>query len=66
MNDFTKEELQYLFSSVLDVVSTSHFPGLAGKIQFMIDNYCDHQWQESGDHGILCCTKCDFHIVKDD
>jgi hypothetical protein len=56
MNEFTREELQFLFSSVLDVVNTAHFPGLAGKIQSMIDNYCDHDPRNTiGQIGMYHC-----------
>lgn len=51
MNDFTKEELQYF----LAIMKPFHWLWkgdpleLEQKIQSMIDNYCEHEWEN------ICC-----------
>jgi hypothetical protein len=47
MNDFTKEELEYIFYCV-DIVTHKNdesdiYGKLQDKIQSMIDNYCEHE-----------------------
>jgi hypothetical protein len=79
MNDFTKEELQFLYECLDDEISTfrlannSYCCTMRDKIQSMIDKYheheCDHEWD-----GVLIsdcpntgkCKKCDTicYIVK--
>ena len=50
MNDFTKEELEILVYSLYGGIYDD-FPVpeenkiLQTKIQFMIDNYCEHDWE---------------------
>lgn len=53
MNDFTKEELEYIFYCV-DIVTNKNdehdiYEKLENKIQFMIDTYCEHEWEN------ICC-----------
>jgi hypothetical protein len=65
MNDFTKEELEKIFYYV-DI--TSHIQDddeqiLLNKIQFLIDNYCDHVWTD-GSGNNLFCSKCHAPGVK--
>jgi hypothetical protein len=58
MNDFTKNELQdinYALTEYGDFESAC-VENLVGKIQFMIDEYCDHKWLNR-DKGRLC-DKC--------
>lgn len=62
MNDFTKEELQNLFFYV-QVVPSYHrrdgYNALMEKIQFMIDNYCEHDYHPVlGSFQIESCHKC--------
>jgi hypothetical protein len=48
MNDFTKQELQFLYECLDDEISTfrlahNHYcTVMRDKIREMIDNYCDH------------------------
>lgn len=56
MNEFTKEELQYLLEMIdsIRIVNRSiNDDELQEKIQSMIDNYCEHE-----PHG-------DFHVCVD-
>ncbi len=53
MNDFTKEELETIYASV-DIISVEldefhENERLLNKIQSMIDNYCEHDWEN------ICC-----------
>lgn len=46
MNDFTKEELKYLHELVGSISIAGHpidDEALESKIQSMIDNYCEHE-----------------------
>lgn len=68
MNYFTKEELEHLrYCVVTDIdIQEYHIDSkpnlLASKIQWMIDNYCDHEemeFMEQKDHEmLLTCKKC--------
>lgn len=60
MNDFTKEELEnlhfytYMYHHNAGINQPESF---LDKIQSMIDNYCDHEFElEYTPHN--CCTKC--------
>jgi hypothetical protein len=61
MNDFTKEELEELLNGYeLHSHNTRHnWPSidLCKKIQSMIDNFCEHDW-EYNQHEQGHCTKC--------
>jgi hypothetical protein len=65
MNDFTKDELTEILESVRywhEGLETR----LQDKIQPMIDNYCEHKWDNSCcgcTYGIYC-EKCDIHLVE--
>ncbi len=67
MNDFTKEELQYFLMTMKPFhFLWRHDPlELEGKIQSMIDNYCEHEpiW-ESPNHVICYCQICKKVIEK--
>jgi hypothetical protein len=63
MNDFTKEELEILMYG-LGNINDKPCMELENKLQSMIDNYCAHEWQNSGDHGILSCINCDSQNVE--
>lgn len=67
MNDFTKEELQYLMQCVINDIDMIDNCGddydeinaaasVENKLQSLIDNYCEHDWREG-----MCqiCKKCD-------
>lgn len=54
MNQFTKEELQYLASCP----SVGCREVLINKIKSMIDNYCEHEWKTNIYDYILYCQKC--------
>lgn len=71
MNDFTKEELlefqELIYWSIADYGSESpksinFYKPLHSKIQTMIDNYCEHEFQKtlarSGMCFIAMCHKC--------
>ena len=56
MNDFTKEELEkirwcYVDSKFID-------ESLIKKIIFLVDNYCEHDWQDDPNNGFswICMT----------
>lgn len=53
MNDFTKEELKCLHNAIalqlrdipMSETNAIKRSELVGKLQSMIDNYCEHEWQ---------------------
>ena len=63
MNDFTKEELDYIYHSILHNELEHHLEEdlpqyatiMLEKIQSMIDNYCEHQPEPYPE---ICCVKC--------
>lgn len=60
MNDFTKDELERIYISVHVANILRDFDGansLKHKIQSMIDNYCEHDWEITG-YRHDRCTKC--------
>jgi hypothetical protein len=63
MNDFTKEELIQIYNFIERNKQYSYndmrFKIIEEKLQSMIDNYCDHEWQEDLHHlDIELCSKC--------
>lgn len=61
MNDFTKEELKkiklglyalYQQDGLVDTVN------LISRLQSMIDNYCEHEWDYDQHHKRGKCLKC--------
>jgi hypothetical protein len=57
VNDFTKEELESLLVCIDGGIRHNmNADNLSKKIQFMIDNYCDHEWDEYTNH--VECKKC--------
>lgn len=56
MNDFTKEELNILRAALHEILFFSETPKLLNKIQSMIDNYCEHEWEN------ICC-QCDLDKI---
>ena len=63
MNEFTKEEFERIGTAVsyyaIDVESDNgmKYLALSKKIQSLIDNYCEHEWYEHKQAGIVC-KKC--------
>lgn len=52
MNEFTKEELEYISNYIFKgaaCIRFDHHEALKHKIQSMIDNYCEHEWEN------ICC-----------
>lgn len=65
MNDFTKEELKYLYEAAETEVKYFN-DGHIGhsvllKLQSMIDNYCEHEWRSSAIDAIYC-PHCQKHV----
>ncbi len=63
MNDFTKEELelicQFFNIAIEDFQEPDETYKLRDKIQSMIDNYCEHTWQEIfNERTYSQCKKC--------
>jgi hypothetical protein len=59
MNDFKKEELEYLKQLVKDYEGQflNAVTALPEKIESMIDNYCEHEWIYN-QHDQGHCNKC--------
>lgn len=60
MNDFTKEELEQIYFHLENEPIE-----LGKKIKSMIENYCDHEWENPccGCPNSACiCIKCDKRI----
>ena len=55
MNDFTKEELKFIYN-LLNWLSTKDYP-VKNKIQSMIDTYCEHEPLHDLSRGE--CLNCD-------
>lgn len=54
MNDFTKEELNHMIEIIDELYfgkfyAKDEYPKLYSKIQYMIDSYCEHEWEN------ICC-----------
>lgn len=59
MSDFTKEELEEVLMWSNHLAGCS--PSLVNKLRSMIENYCEHEWQESiHDSDINICIKCGY------
>ncbi len=58
MNDFTKEELKTLRLCLSACIADGcRQDGLMKKLELMIDNYCEHDWQYNQHHQGHC-GKC--------
>ncbi len=60
MNDFTKEELEYLFRKFMLTNGDDFEHNLEAKLQSMIDNYkepCEHKWLNMA-YAYMQCEKC--------
>jgi len=64
MNDFTKEELQYLHECIYErpLWVTETMDKMREKLQSLIDNYCEHETRnvlsENGMWFVEKCKKC--------
>lgn len=60
MNDFTKEELKSLQRAIIPWFGKYAGQVIKNKIQSMIDNYCDHEFDRYGcqDCSAQWCSKC--------
>ena len=63
MNDFTKEELESIQYCMRQMtIHIDNYDAIYNKIQYLIDNYCDH---ESGEPRLVLtkeCIKCNKHL----
>ena len=64
MNDFTKEELEtlrdglnYAVGNPCGFTADTVMP-LYNKLQFLIDNYCEHEMGYGGSQEVYQCKKC--------
>lgn len=71
MNDFTKEELEQIHNSIWCRISEYNddeehsLQKFANKIKKMIDNYCDHDWENpccGCPNSASICTKCERRL----
>lgn len=60
MNDFTKEELSYIYDELDSNYSELKNIPLMNKVEAMIENYCEHEFMEymHGAAAIPYCNKC--------
>lgn len=65
MNDFTKEELEKCRDAIYSCMGNSSLwrkeenLSFLDKLQSLIDNYCEHKWQEDFTiDGTESCLKC--------
>jgi hypothetical protein len=67
MNDFTKEELLWIYGKmpayIWDRECPIMFSSVINKLKSLIDNYCEHVWTD-GSGNIIYCTKCNFILGK--
>jgi len=69
MNDFTKEELQYIRDYIFREAASIRYDNherLKEKIQSMIDKYCEHEFQikSLNPHFLMMCEKCNKTFVN--
>jgi|HubBroStandDraft_2_1064218.scaffolds.fasta_scaffold01505_2 hypothetical protein len=69
MNDFTKEELKWVATSItgydFDSLSTKgqmELKSILNKVLSMIDNYCEHEPSDPKLVLIKHCLKCNSHL----
>lgn len=61
MNDFTKEELHELLNRIRGIKGAMLIDDLVClgmKLQYMIEDYCEHDWERYGNTEIPYCSKC--------
>lgn len=68
MNNFTKEELEHIFTSCAQHALegwANISPLLLEKMQSMVDNYCEHEWHQSAIGAIYCihCKKKELLLI---
>lgn len=64
MNDFTKEELEYMLRVFVNLVRNPDDHKnieIVKKLKLSVDNYCEHEWRISGMDAIYC-PKCQQHV----
>jgi len=68
MNDFTREELKnlhyytHIYHHITEIILPESF---LDKIQSMIDNYCEHEWENNCcpcEIGNTICKKCEISL----
>lgn len=66
MNDFTKEELDFINAAInpFNWIFSGDFDELKSKLKSLIDNYCEHDYlaflvEENHNPFIEKCGKCD-------
>ncbi len=62
MNEFTKEELEYLFRKFMLTNGDDFEHNLEAKIQSLIDNYCEHEPSEPRLVLNKKCIHCNQHL----
>lgn len=66
MNDFTKEELSYLYDELDSNYSELKNIPLMDKVKSMIHNYCEHEWTHTyREREVSLCSKCDKEHYED-
>jgi hypothetical protein len=63
MNDFTKEELEYLFRKFMLTNGDDFEHNLEAKLRSKIDSYCEHIWTD-GSGNMIFCSKCQVYGGK--
>lgn len=63
MNEFTKKELETMIESLdrlyfSEFYANEEYPKLYGKLQSMVEHYCEHKYSAVGTHPWLHCIKC--------
>ena len=65
MNEFTKEDLEIILDGILwrdaHILPCDRPEKLKSKIQSMIDNYCEHPFEERAEDNL--CTKCKRYLI---
>lgn len=69
MNEFTKEELEYLHETLDTNCSLYYEPDIAyslrDKLKFMIDNYCEHECNGEVEIFVDTCSKCSVYLLRE-
>lgn len=69
MNDFTKEELEYIGDCIdfglMDSDRNKSFEYLDGKVRALIDNYCEHSDAYETNIYATYCAECDKTIGEE-
>ena len=69
MNDFTKEELEYLFRKFMLTNGDDFEHNLEAKLQSLIDNYCEHELKQLSRNDQnkrqISCMKCGCIVCRE-